>query len=341
MSAPHGQVSAIAAGGAVALLLRLAGSRRTALAAGPELSADWLAFRAQPRRRRGGLDDRRFAGGGQPAGAGTAGARPLRARDRRRFRGRDLAWLGGDRCGSGGESGAGRRGWTDAGAGGAVSRASLRTVTCLLAAGSALAAGCTRAGEVLRVSDSGAPVVLQVTDVRLAAGSEHACAVAAGVLRCWGADGNGRLGAAAADGGVGQAPVAVAGGPWMAPAAGHRAHLRAGRRRQRLVLGRQRQRSARLGRSHLPARATTGAAARKGGRCAHRLRVHLRRARGRQPVVLGLQQGRPARAGGRVPRRRSAGAGPARHRPRLDLRRHWSGPRLRHSGARSAVLLGT
>ena len=48
VSAPHGQVSAIAAGGAVALLLRLAGSRRTALAAGPELSADWLAFRAQP-----------------------------------------------------------------------------------------------------------------------------------------------------------------------------------------------------------------------------------------------------------------------------------------------------
>jgi alpha-tubulin suppressor-like RCC1 family protein len=101
-----------------------------------------------------------------------------------------------------------------------VSRAFLRTVTCLLTAGSALAAGCTRAGEVLRVSDGGTPVVLQVTDVRLAAGSEHACAVAAGALHCWGADGDGRLGVAAADGGVGLAPVAVAGGPWIAPAAG-------------------------------------------------------------------------------------------------------------------------
>ncbi|MES1205695.1 MAG: hypothetical protein ABUS79_07125 [Pseudomonadota bacterium] len=93
-------------------------------------------------------------------------------------------------------------------------------VWVLAAAGCALSAGCTRTGQVLRGLDGGTPVVLQVTDVRLAAGSEHACAVTGGVLRCWGADGDGRLGVAAADGGTGQAPVTVAGGPWTAPAAG-------------------------------------------------------------------------------------------------------------------------
>ena len=47
------------------------------------------------------------------------------------------------------------------------------------------AGGCTRSGEVLRVSDGAAPVVLQLTDVRLAAGFGHACAVTSGVLHCW------------------------------------------------------------------------------------------------------------------------------------------------------------
>ena len=55
---------------------------------------------------------------------------------------------------------------------------------------------CTRSGEVLRASPTRAPVVLQVTDVRLSAGFGHACAVAAGTMHCWGDDGDGRLGVA-------------------------------------------------------------------------------------------------------------------------------------------------
>ncbi|MES1205694.1 MAG: hypothetical protein ABUS79_07120 [Pseudomonadota bacterium] len=48
VAAPHGQVSAMAAGGAVALLVRVAAGRRTSLAVGPEVAASWLEFRAQP-----------------------------------------------------------------------------------------------------------------------------------------------------------------------------------------------------------------------------------------------------------------------------------------------------
>jgi alpha-tubulin suppressor-like RCC1 family protein len=81
-------------------------------------------------------------------------------------------------------------------------------------------AGCTRSGQVLAPADGGAPVVLQLTDVRVAAGFLHACAVAAGGLRCWGDDGAGQLGAAVGDGGAGHEPVTVAGGPWIAPATG-------------------------------------------------------------------------------------------------------------------------
>ena len=49
---------------------------------------------------------------------------------------------------------------------------------------------------MLRPSDGAAPVVLQLTDVRLAAGFGHACAVAGGALHCWGDDGDGQLGVA-------------------------------------------------------------------------------------------------------------------------------------------------
>jgi alpha-tubulin suppressor-like RCC1 family protein len=74
---------------------------------------------------------------------------------------------------------------------------------------------------VLGPADGGGPVVLQLTDVRVATGFSHACAVTAGTLRCWGDGGDGRLGpAAAGDAGPSQAPVTVAGGPWIAPAAG-------------------------------------------------------------------------------------------------------------------------
>ena len=48
-------------------------------------------------------------------------------------------------------------------------------MACVLAA-----AGCTRSGEVLRPADGAAPVVLQLTDVRVAAGFGHACAVEIG-----------------------------------------------------------------------------------------------------------------------------------------------------------------
>ena len=100
-------------------------------------------------------------------------------------------------------------------------------IACMLAA-----AGCTRSGEVLRPADGAAPVVLQLTDVRVAGGFGHACAVTAGVLHCWGDDGDGRLGVAGpgGDAGTAQAPVTVAGGPWIAPATGssHTCALAAG-----------------------------------------------------------------------------------------------------------------
>ena len=50
VAAPHGQVSALAAGGSLALLVRIAGGgRRASLAAGAGVSAGWLEFRAEPR----------------------------------------------------------------------------------------------------------------------------------------------------------------------------------------------------------------------------------------------------------------------------------------------------
>jgi hypothetical protein len=47
VAAPHGQVSARAAGGALSLLFRLAGGPRASLAAGAGVSASWLEFRAE------------------------------------------------------------------------------------------------------------------------------------------------------------------------------------------------------------------------------------------------------------------------------------------------------
>jgi hypothetical protein len=47
VNARHGQVSPLAAGGSLALLVRLAGSRRASLVAGAGLSASWLEFRAE------------------------------------------------------------------------------------------------------------------------------------------------------------------------------------------------------------------------------------------------------------------------------------------------------
>ena len=48
MAAAHGQVSALGAGGSLALLVRVAGGRRASLAAGAGVSAGWLEFRAEP-----------------------------------------------------------------------------------------------------------------------------------------------------------------------------------------------------------------------------------------------------------------------------------------------------
>jgi alpha-tubulin suppressor-like RCC1 family protein len=81
-------------------------------------------------------------------------------------------------------------------------------------------AGCTRSGEVLHPIDGSAPVVLQLTDVRVSGGFGHACAVTGGALRCWGDDSDGQLGVASGDGGTILPPVTVPGGPWTAPAAG-------------------------------------------------------------------------------------------------------------------------
>jgi hypothetical protein len=46
-AAPHGEVSALGTGGALALLVRVAGGRRAALEAGPGADVGWLQFRAQ------------------------------------------------------------------------------------------------------------------------------------------------------------------------------------------------------------------------------------------------------------------------------------------------------
>jgi hypothetical protein len=48
VAAPHGQVSALAAGGGLALLLRIVGGGRGSLAAGAGVAASWLEFRAEP-----------------------------------------------------------------------------------------------------------------------------------------------------------------------------------------------------------------------------------------------------------------------------------------------------
>ena len=48
MTAPHGQVSALAAGGGLALLFRIVGGAARALAAGAGATASWLEFRAEP-----------------------------------------------------------------------------------------------------------------------------------------------------------------------------------------------------------------------------------------------------------------------------------------------------
>ena len=47
-TAPHGRVSALGAGGGLALLFRLAGGRRAALAAGAGATLGWIEFRAEP-----------------------------------------------------------------------------------------------------------------------------------------------------------------------------------------------------------------------------------------------------------------------------------------------------
>jgi len=90
---------------------------------------------------------------------------------------------------------------------------------------------CTVSGEVLRAGESSAgaggagsggspPVVLQVSEVRLSTGQMHACRVSGGALSCWGDNGDGQLAATASE--AGQAPVTVAGGNWLVPAAGER-----------------------------------------------------------------------------------------------------------------------
>ena len=81
-------------------------------------------------------------------------------------------------------------------------------------------AGCVDRGQVL---GPGTPVVLQVSPVRLALGQEHACAVVAGALSCWGLDDDGQLGTPPAVVGVGQGAFSVTGATsWTVPAAGER-----------------------------------------------------------------------------------------------------------------------
>jgi alpha-tubulin suppressor-like RCC1 family protein len=94
---------------------------------------------------------------------------------------------------------------------------------------------CTQSAEVLHPGGEGTggsagsgsggtgngPVVLQVSEVRLATGQTHACRVVSGALSCWGEDDDGRLGVSPSSA-PGQGPVSVAGGNWLVPAAGER-----------------------------------------------------------------------------------------------------------------------
>lgn len=78
---------------------------------------------------------------------------------------------------------------------------------------------CTGRGEVLSANPDGSPppVVLQQTDARLATGQDHACAVRAGQLSCWGRSADGQLGAPL---GGDSGPRIVPIGSVRAPAAG-------------------------------------------------------------------------------------------------------------------------
>jgi alpha-tubulin suppressor-like RCC1 family protein len=93
-------------------------------------------------------------------------------------------------------------------------------IRVLLPAAALALVGCVDRG---RVRGPGTPVVLQVSPVRLALGQEHACAVVAGALTCWGLDDDGQLGTSPVTPGVGQGASSVAGArSWTVPAAGAR-----------------------------------------------------------------------------------------------------------------------
>ena len=125
------------------------------------------------------------------------------------------------------------------------------------------------------------------------------------------------------DGGTGQVPVTVTGGPWTAPAA-EQPHLRAGDRRQDLVPGRRRQRPARQRQLHVARRAAPGHAARPRLWTSHP--PSNSRARSSRASVWCWAatekggSGSATRAG-----RRSPGTRGIRRRARLGIRRHRAG----------------
>lgn len=108
----------------------------------------------------------------------------------------------------------------------------MRWPFALLASGLSLSNACTQSGEVLRPGSDAAggssgsggstPVVLHVSEARLATGQMHACRVVSGALSCWGKDDDGQLGIAASSNSPGLGPVTLAGGNWLVPAAGER-----------------------------------------------------------------------------------------------------------------------
>ena len=181
VAAPHGQVSALGAGGSLALLVRVAGGRRASLAAGAGASRGLARVSRRAGARRRGSRVREPARGRRACGcsAGWRSGDPLHG-----TAGLDGGVaLRGVEATDAGEVVASARGvdaGRDARTGGAVKPRSASRSRRL--ASSLAAAGCTRSGEVLRPADGGGPVVLQLTDVRLAAGFGHACAVAAGTL---------------------------------------------------------------------------------------------------------------------------------------------------------------
>ena len=308
VAAPHGAVNAIAGGRERSRSSSISREASEAsVAAGPELSANWLEFRAEPFAGAEGMNVLATCWGHGSAVVCSYGWRsgarctaPLGVGGGITLRGVEAKDAGRGRRPSAGGAVAGR----DARTGGTMSRAALHALASALATAAAVLAstGCTRAGEVLRESDGGC--------ARGPAGHR---------TRAWPP---GRHTPAPCR------PVSfVAGAPTARDVWASRPPMAAVGRHRSVVGGRPLDRTRRRHPAHLcprhptaacgagvatPTASSAAAIASLGpsrGGCGlagkavdvrTALRVHVRDSGGRQRLVLGLQQRRAARARGDV-----------------------------------------